>query len=186
MASKTGKKYDTDSDKKAVSPHISLYCHMDSPVGPLMLAGCDQALRLVNFPKGSQARKPHISWREDKSRFSTEIAELDAYFKGDLQEFTMPIILEGSPFQTSVWAALRTVEYGALASYGEIAKKLGKPGAARAVGGANNANPVPIIVPCHRIIGANKSLTGFGGGIKTKKYLLDHEARYAHFEDRLL
>jgi methylated-DNA-[protein]-cysteine S-methyltransferase len=186
MINNTVKKYDTDRDKKAVSPHISLYCHMDSPVGPLMLAGCDKALRLVNFPKGSQAREPHASWREDKIRFSREISELDAYFRGDLHTFAMPILLEGSPFQTSVWAALRTIEFGHVASYGDIAKKLNKPGAARAVGGANNANPVPIIVPCHRIIGANKSLTGFGGGIATKKFLLDHEALHARIEGRLL
>ncbi len=181
------KNYDTDSDKKVVSPYITHYCTMDSPVGPLMLAGCAQGLRMVNFPKGAQARQPHESWQEDAGVFTDATDQLRAYFAGDLQIFTLDLLLEqGTDFQKTVWAALQDVPFGGLASYGDIAKTLGKPGAARAVGGANNANPIPIIIPCHRIIGANKSLTGFGGGLATKKHLLDHEAKYARLEGRLL
>ena len=151
-----------------------------------MLAGGADGLRLINFPKGPQARKPLPNWQADKTMFAQARAELEAYFNGALQTFTVPLILEGSPFQKQVWAALQKVPYGEFASYGDIAKTLGKPGAARAVGGANNANPIPIIVPCHRIIGADKSLTGFGGGLPIKKFLLDHEAKYAVIEGRLI
>ena len=151
-----------------------------------MLAGCADGLRLINFPKGPQKRKPLPNWQADKNMFAQARTELAAYFSGALQTFTVPLILEGSDFQKQVWAALLKVPYGELASYGDIAKTLGKPGAARAVGGANNANPIPIIVPCHRIIGADKSLTGFGGGLPIKKFLLDHEAKYAVIEGRLI
>jgi len=173
-------------DKKVISSSITHYCYMDSPIGLLMLAGCKNGLHLINFPSGSQKRKPMPNWQADKNMFAQARAQLAAYFSGTLQIFTIPLILEGSPFQKQVWTALQKVPYGELASYGDIAKALGKPGAARAVGGANNANPIPIIVPCHRIIGADKSLTGFGGGLPIKKFLLDHEAKYAVIEGRLL
>lgn len=173
-------------DKKFISKHITHYCYMDSPLGLLMLAGCSRGLRLVNFPKGSQARKPLPHWQSGQSLFTHAQQELNDYFAGNLQVFTTPILLEGTVFQKQVWEALCGVSYGQLASYGDIAKSLKKPGAARAVGGANNANPIPIIVPCHRIIGADKSLTGFGGGLPTKKFLLDHEAKHAVIEGRLI
>lgn len=173
-------------DKKFISKHITHYGYMDSPLGLLMLAGCERGLRLVNFPKGSQARKPLPHWKSGGNMFTQAREQLSAYFDGSLQNFTLPILLEGTPFQRQVWQALQNVPYGELASYGDIAKALGNPGASRAVGGANNANPIPIIVPCHRIIGADKSLTGFGGGLPTKKFLLDHEAKYAVIEGRLL
>ena len=173
-------------DKKFISESITYYGYMDSPLGLLMLAGCVQGLRRVNFPQGSQAQKPLPHWKSSQNMFVQAREQLSAYFAGDLQVFTLPIMLEGTPFQRQVWQALQAIPYGELASYGDIAKTLGKPGASRAVGGANNANPIPIIVPCHRIVGADKSLTGFGGGLPTKKFLLDHEARYAVIEGRLL
>lgn len=150
-------------DKKSVSSHITHYCYMDSPIGLFMLAGCEKGLRLVNFPKGPQARKPLPEWQADQSMFVQAKRELSAYFAGDLQVFKTPVLLEGTVFQEQVWRALMEVPYGELASYGDIAKSIDNPGASRAVGGANNANPIPIIVPCHRIIGSDKSLTGFGG-----------------------
>ena len=173
-------------DKKVVSKHITHYTYMDTPLGFLLLAGCKEGLRMISFPRGSQARKPLPEWQADKDMFTQAQSELEAYFEGSLHEFSTSMILEGTDFQKQVWAALQQVPFGELASYGDIAKTLGKPGAARAVGGANNANPIPIIVPCHRIIGADRSLTGFGGGLPTKKFLLDHEAKYAVIEGRLI
>ncbi len=173
-------------DKKHISKHITHYCYMDSPLGLLMLAGCKRGLRLVNFPKGSQARKPLPHWQSNQKMFTQARSQLDAYFGGDLQKFTIPLLLEGTPFQKQVWQALQNIPYGELASYGGIAKVLENSGAARAVGGANNANPIPIIVPCHRVIGADKSLIGFGGGLPTKKFLLDLEAKHAVIDGRLI
>lgn len=174
-------------DKSRVSSQITHYCYMDSPIGLFMLAGCERGLRLVSFPNKQDVRKPQPEWKTDKPMFEQALREFSAYFAGDLQVFETPIVLDGgTDFQKQVWQALIDVPYGELASYGDIAKAIQNPGASRAVGGANNANPIPIIVPCHRIIGSNKSLTGFGGGIDTKKYLLDLEARHAVFPDRLL
>lgn len=173
-------------DKKVISPHITHYCYMDTPLGLLLLAGCKDALRMVSFPRGEQSRNPHPDWIADADMFADAISELEAYFAGTLTEFKTPMVLEGTEFQKAVWEALCKVPFGELASYGDIAKSLGKPGAARAVGGANNANPIPIIVPCHRIIGSDNSLTGFGGGLPTKQFLLDHEAKYAVIEGRLI
>lgn len=173
-------------DKKVVSGYITHYTYMDTPLGLLLLAGCAKGLRMISFPRGSQARKPLPEWQADKHMFAQAQSELDDYFKGNLHTFSVPMILEGSDFQKRVWEALQKVPYGELASYGDIAKTLDKPGAARAVGGANNANPIPIIVPCHRIIGADKSLTGFGGGLPTKQFLLNLEAKYAVIEGRLI
>ena len=173
-------------DKTFISKHITHYGYMDSPLGLLMLAGCDQGLRLINFPKGSRAKKPLPHWISDQGMFMQAREQLRAYFEGTLQIFSVPLFLEGTPFQKTVWQALQNVSYGQLESYGGIAKAIGKPGAARAVGGANNANPIPIIVPCHRIIGADKSLTGFGGGLPTKQLLLDLEANFAVIEGRLI
>ncbi len=103
-------------------------------------------------------------------------AELTAYFKGVLQIFTVPLGYQGNEFETSVWDLLYQIPYGAMWSYGEMAKRLGDPGAARAVGRANNQNPITIIVPCHRVVGANGSLVGYGGGMDRKRFLLNHEA----------
>ena len=166
-------------DKKRISPEIKQYCYLDSPLGPLLLAGCSRGLRMISFPEGSQTRQPLPEWQKDSSNFSLAKAQLTAYFAGDIQEFTTPIILEGTSFQKQVWVALQTIPFGQTASYGDIANIIGNPNAARAVGGANNANPIPIIIPCHRIIGADQSLTGFGGGLAAKHALLAHEAKFA-------
>jgi methylated-DNA-[protein]-cysteine S-methyltransferase len=152
------------------------YTHLESPIGPLLLAGDGEALHLISFPEGKRARRPLESWRHDPSAFVGPSAQIDAYFAGRLREFDLPLVFNGTEFQKSVWTALRTVPFGAVASYGAIARSIGRPTASRAVGAANGANPLPIVVPCHRVIGSTGGLTGFGGGMETKRFLLDHEA----------
>ena len=114
-------------------------------------------------------------WEIDDDAFADAVAQLEAYFAGDLLEFDLELDLIGTEFQRRVWAALLTIPYGETRSYGEIAQQIGSPGASRAVGLANGHNPIGIIVPCHRVIGANGSLTGYGGGLERKKQLLDME-----------
>jgi methylated-DNA-[protein]-cysteine S-methyltransferase len=118
-------------------------------------------------------------WVRDDAPFAAAHAQLDEYFAGDRTEFDLPLHPSGTPFQLKVWDALRTIPYGEVRSYGEIAEQIGKPGAARAVGLANGRNPISIIVPCHRVIGASGALTGYGGGLERKQALLDLESRTA-------
>jgi methylated-DNA-[protein]-cysteine S-methyltransferase len=155
------------------------YTYVESPVGRLLLAGDPQGLALVRFPGERGAVRPLAEWRRDEGIFAAAIAQLEEYFAGERREFSLPLQPVGTPFQKAVWAALRTIPYGATISYGELARRIGQPSAARAVGAANGANPLPIIVPCHRVIGADRSLTGFGGGLETKRFLLALEARVA-------
>jgi methylated-DNA-[protein]-cysteine S-methyltransferase len=155
------------------------YTHLDSPVGRLLLAGDPQGLTLVRFPGERGAVRPSADWRRDDGVFSAAIDQLEEYFAGERREFSLPLRPVGTPFQKIVWSALRSIPYGATVSYGELARRIGRPSASRAVGAANGANPLPIIVPCHRIIGADRSLTGFGGGLETKRFLLAHEAGFA-------
>jgi methylated-DNA-[protein]-cysteine S-methyltransferase len=150
------------------------YRTVDSPVGPLTLAGRDGRLRHLRML--DQTYEPsREGWKPDDSAFIDAVAQLEAYFAGDLIEFELELELVGTDFQRRVWAALLTIPYGETRSYGEIALQIGSPGASRAVGLANGHNPVGIIVPCHRVIGANGSLTGYGGGIHRKKSLLEME-----------
>jgi len=148
----------------------------NTPVGPLRLAGDAQGLRMVWFLRGRRARKPDPSWKEDRVFFARTIRQLQSYFAGELKQFDVSLALDGTEFQKKVWNALRTIPYGATISYGELAKKIGEPKSARAVGLANGQNPTPIIVPCHRVIGSDGSLTGFGGGIENKRRLLELES----------
>ena len=120
---------------------------------------------------------PSEDWPRDDGFFGAVRRQLDAYFNGELTSFSIVLSHTGTPFQKQVWAALHTIPYGDTISYGELASRIGKPTASRAVGAANGANPLPIITPCHRVIGADKSLTGFGGGVETKRYLLALEQR---------
>ena len=150
------------------------YRTVDSPVGPLTLAGRDGRLRHLRMV--DQTYEPsREGWMADDSAFADAVAQLEAYFAGDLIEFELDLELMGTDFQRRVWAALLTIPYGETRSYGEIALQIGSPGGSRAVGLANGHNPVGIIVPCHRVIGANGSLTGYGGGIHRKKSLLEME-----------
>lgn len=153
------------------------HTQIDSPVGPLLLTMAHG--QLTNVCMFQQKRGITISPQSicDTGPFDLVIKQLDQYFMGDRREFDIPLRLEGTQFQVSVWSELRKIPYGATITYGEIARRIGNPKAVRAVGLANGRNPIPIIVPCHRVIGANGTLTGFGGGIENKMLLLDLESR---------
>ena len=147
---------------------------IESPVGPLTLAGMDR--RLMHLWMVDQTHEPSYSgWQRDDKAFSDAVEQLDAYFAGERQEFDLELDLVGTNFQRRVWEALLTIPYGETRSYGYIAEQIGSPGAFRAVGLANGRNPIGIIVPCHRVIGANGSLTGYGGGLERKQVLLELE-----------
>lgn len=152
---------------------------LDTPVGRLLVAGNDERLHLIGFPCGDRARKPPEDWRRNDDLFTEAFAQLRAYFAGELTRFDLRLRLAGTTFQNAVWSALRDIPYGETISYGELAKRIGRPTASRAVGAANGANPLPIVVPCHRVVGSDGSLTGFGGGVKTKRSLLRHERRFS-------
>jgi len=153
------------------------YTTFESPVGPLLLAGDADALRLVSFESSKHAAPPQADWKQDKAPFAEVVRQLQAYFRGELREFDVPLALQGTEFQRRVWNALRGIPYGETISYLQLAERIGNPKAVRAVGLANGSNPIPIIVPCHRVIGSDGSLTGFGGGISTKKKLLELESK---------
>ncbi|MBB4122515.1 methylated-DNA--[protein]-cysteine S-methyltransferase [Martelella radicis] len=161
-----------------------LYTHMESPVGPLLLAGDGQALHVMSFSTGARPRKPEPEWRRDDAPFKEAKRQLDAYFAGDLRCFDLPYHLSGSDFQVRVWRYLAEIPFGETRSYGAVASALGDAGASRAVGAANGKNRLAIILPCHRVIGANGALVGFGGGLETKTYLLRHEGALPATEDR--
>ncbi len=146
-----------------------------SPIGPLTVAGTDRALTHICMQDQAHPPADQADWIEDPAGFGDVIAQLEAYFVGELTEFDIELDLEGTEFQKRVWAELLTIPYGQTRSYGEMARNLGKPGASRAVGLANGRNPVSIIVPCHRVIGADGSLTGYGGGLSRKEILLELE-----------
>ncbi len=154
------------------------YSHMDSPIGRLLLAGDEAGIRLISFPTGSRTRGVERGWRQDDAPFAETTRQLAAYFARELTEFDLPLAPQGTPFQLSVWEALRRIPYGETVSYGALAKSIGRPRASRAVGAANGANPLPIVVPCHRVIGSTGHLTGFGGGIDTKIALLALEGAH--------
>ncbi len=150
-----------------------MYWHeMESPVGPLLLAGDGKRLALVYFQAGPHARRPQAEWVADAKPFRAVMGQLGEYFAGRRREFDLALAPRGTAFQRSVWQALTRIPYGETVSYGELARRIGSPQASRAVGLANGANPLPIIVPCHRVIGADGSLTGFGGGLEIKRKLL--------------
>lgn len=152
-----------------------VYTVFESPVGPLLLAGDGLALQVLAFAHG-RSGTPDPSWLRDTSGLLDPVRrELDSYFGGRLRAFQVPLAPRGTAFQQSVWRNLRDIPYGETISYGELARRVGDPRAVRAVGAANGANPIAIIVPCHRVIGANGSLVGFGGGLPIKRALLDLE-----------
>jgi methylated-DNA-[protein]-cysteine S-methyltransferase len=151
---------------------VTYWHQMESPVGALLLAGSATALAQVYFQSGPHPRQPAPDWRRAAAPFADVVRELEEYFGGERRTFGVPLAPHGTPFQLSVWQALRAIPYGETQSYGELARRLGCPAGARAVGLANGANPLPIIVPCHRVIGADGSLTGFGGGLAIKRALL--------------
>jgi methylated-DNA-[protein]-cysteine S-methyltransferase len=152
------------------------YRTIDSPIGPLALAGRGQVL--TNLRMVDQTYEPdRTNWVPDDRAFPDAVEQLEAYFAGERTDFDLELSLAGSEFQRRVWQALLTIPYGETRSYGEIAEQIGASGAARAVGLANGRNPIAIIVPCHRVIGASGSLTGYGGGLERKQSLLELERR---------
>jgi methylated-DNA-[protein]-cysteine S-methyltransferase len=148
---------------------------IDSEIGPLTLAGDDGTL--IHLWMDNQRHLPPLprNWVRDDTAFPDVVEQLEAYFAGELKDFDVSLRLEGTEFQRRVWAALREIPYGETWSYGQLAAHIGQPTASRAVGMANGRNPVAIIVPCHRVIGAGGSLTGYGGGLDRKRILLDLE-----------
>jgi methylated-DNA-[protein]-cysteine S-methyltransferase len=148
------------------------YTTMDSPVGKLLLAGTKNALKFILFQHGKKVARPERHWEASEAPFREAIRQLQAYFAGERQAFDLPLSLDGTPFQQAVWRELQKIPYGKTASYGEIARAIGKPNAVRAVGAANGRNPLPIVIPCHRVIGSDGSLTGYGGGLPIKETLL--------------
>jgi methylated-DNA-[protein]-cysteine S-methyltransferase len=155
------------------------YDHFESGlIGALTLAGDDRGLRYLYFPQGRNTRPVQADWRRRPEHFREVKRQLTAYFKGDLKTFELELAPAGTEFQRRVWAALSRIPYGTVVSYKSIAEAVDHPRAVRAVGGATGKNPIPIIVPCHRVIGSNGSLIGFGGGLQTKSRLLDLEKRH--------
>lgn len=150
--------------------------YMESPVGRLLLEGDDEGLRRVAFAGGEgnvrQAVRP-------PALLLNAVNQLNAYFAGDLRGFDLPLKLVGTPFQVAVWQALQDIPYGETTSYGEMARRVGTPNGSRAVGLANGSNPIAIVVPCHRVIGSNGKLTGYGGGLDNKQTLLALERQHA-------
>jgi methylated-DNA-[protein]-cysteine S-methyltransferase len=140
---------------------------MESPVGKLLLAADNAGLRKVLF-----GGEPAAHWREEAAPLAETVRQLRAYFAGELHDFDLPLAPVGTPFQLRVWRELRNIPYGQTISYGELARRVGSPKGSRAVGLANGANPISIVVPCHRVIGSNGKLTGYGGGLPNKERLL--------------
>ena len=152
------------------------YCYLDTPIGELLLAGEGGVLSMIGFPKGTMRRDPEPDWIYNEEPLGEARTQLLEYFSGHRKDFDLPVKLSGTEFQVSVLEALLEIPYGKTTSYGAIAKQIGRPKAMRAVGAANGRNPIPIIVPCHRVIGSSGDLTGFGGGLDTKEALLRLEA----------
>jgi methylated-DNA-[protein]-cysteine S-methyltransferase len=148
---------------------------LESPAGRLLLAGDGVRLQHIHFQTGRRDMRPPDDWVRDARKFERAIAQLGEYFAGRRRQFDVELGAKGTEFQRTVWRALVQIPYGETVSYGELARRIGQPQASRAVGLANGANPLPIIVPCHRVIGSDGSLTGFGGGLPLKRRLLELE-----------
>ena len=153
------------------------YTWYESPVGRLLLAGTRDGLNYVSFSFGRHAVAVDPGGTEERSTFDEAVQQLREYFAGERKTFSLRLAPQGTDFQRAVWSGLQKIPYGETISYQQLAERIGKPKAVRAVGAANGANPIPIIIPCHRVIGNDGSLTGFGGGLPLKKRLLDLESR---------
>src|SRR3954454_5613775 len=155
---------------------ILIYTTVDSPIGELLLLGDGEVLHGLYMQAGRKPMRINPRWQRDDEAFGEVRRQLDGYFSGALSSFDIPMHLEGSAFQRTVWHALTEIPYGETISYGELARRIGRPELARAVGTANGQNPIAVIVPCHRVIGANGKLVGYGGGLDNKRRLLELEA----------
>lgn len=154
------------------------YCYFQSPVGQLLLVAEQQKLCRIGFAEGKLCYTPEKNWAYSEQHLQIAINQLKEYFSGKRREFTVPFILHGTDFKKTVLGQVAKVRYGYTSSYSDIAKIIQRPLSCRAVGTANATNPLPIIIPCHRIIGKNGELTGFGGGIAVKRFLLDLEQHF--------
>ncbi len=157
-----------------------LYTFIDSPIGDLLVTGekRDQSLNITRLYTPGHDRRADESWVRDDAAFTDLRRQLGEYFAGERRDFDVVADPPGTPFQRTVWAELRRIDYGRTSSYGQVALAIGAPTAVRAVGGANGRNPVSIIVPCHRVVGSNGTLTGYAGGLAAKSWLLDHERHH--------
>jgi methylated-DNA-[protein]-cysteine S-methyltransferase len=160
----------------ATTTQTTLYEAFDSPVGELLAVGDGEALTGLYMQEGRRPANVPEGWERDAEPFGELRQQLREYFAGDRREFELALAPQGSEFQLGVWGALREIPYGETRSYGELAARIGHPGSARAVGAANGRNPISIVVPCHRVIGASGSLTGYAGGLERKRLLLDLES----------
>ena len=159
---------------------------VDSPLGELTLVAHDGAITGVYFAEHTRRPDPTTFGDRDDRAFETAIAQLDEYFRGERTDFDLPLAPGGSAFQQRVWALLRRIPYGQTRSYGQLAAELGNPGLAREVGAANGRNPISVIVPCHRVVGADGRLVGYAGGLARKRFLLDLEGAAAGEQTRLV
>lgn len=151
------------------------YSYMESPIGRIMLARDSRGLARIEFESNGERARPDRSWVEDDAAFADVQTQLGEYFGGRRRGFTIELAPQGTPFQLAVWRALLEIPYGTTSTYRAIAERIGRPNATRAVGTANGSNPLPIVIPCHRVIGSDGSLTGYGGGTRIKQALLEIE-----------
>jgi methylated-DNA-[protein]-cysteine S-methyltransferase len=158
------------------APPGLLYSTVASPIGELLLAGDGDTLRLLHMQEGRPPVRAGPGWTRSEAPFAQVRGQLEEYFAGRLRTFDLPLGPAGNEFELAVWEALLEIPYGETVSYGEVALRIGRTGAARAVGVANARNPIALIIPCHRVIGADGSLTGYGGGLERKRLLLELEA----------
>jgi methylated-DNA-[protein]-cysteine S-methyltransferase len=160
-----------------LASNVTCYTRMESPVGPLLLVADDRGLRRIDFVNGRNSGEADPQWKDDAEPLRETVRQLRAYFAGELESFDLALAPEGTRFQLAVWNRLCEIPFGETISYGEMARRLGNPNASRAVGLANGSNPIPIVIPCHRVIGSNGKLTGYGGGLPIKEKLLGLERR---------
>ncbi len=165
----------TDNARDAVTH----FTYMETPVGTLMLAGSAAGLRWISFQCGKGAKAPEPDWQQSDAPLRAARRQLTEYFRGTRRAFDLRLAPDGTAFQQAVWKALLAIPYGRTRSYSAIAQRVGRPRAGRAVGLANGRNPLPIVVPCHRVIGRDGSLVGYGGGLHVKLALLELERRHA-------
>jgi methylated-DNA-[protein]-cysteine S-methyltransferase len=170
-----GLAYGTEPQQQGRQYIVKQYCYYQSPIGKLLLIGKNGELEALHFPNAPEQQQLADDWQYDETAFQEALKQLAEYFSGKRQQFDLKLAPSGTAFQQRVWQELRKIPFGRTASYGEIAERIGNAKACRAVGMANSKNPIPIIVPCHRVIGKNGSLTGFGGGLEVKKQLLQLE-----------
>ncbi len=154
---------------------MKTWCRIPSPIGDLLLVAENDKLLEINFVNGKHTVQPPADAREDRAPFAATIRQLQEYFAGKRETFDLPLAPHGTDFQRRVWSALQKIPYGKTVAYADIAQRIGNPKGVRAVGLANGRNPIPIVIPCHRVIGKDGSLTGYGGGLPIKQKLLEIE-----------